>query len=101
MTDTRDTDVVSTAGVEDEPYLLPASFAQERLWFFTQLVPDLGVYNLGCPFELGELADRGDRDAFEAALADVVERHETLRTGLAMRGDELVQVVHRSIPITV
>ncbi|HEX5402493.1 MAG TPA: amino acid adenylation domain-containing protein [Pseudonocardiaceae bacterium] len=100
MTDTRDTEVVSVA-TGDEPYLLPASFAQERLWFFTQLVPDLGVYNLGCPFELAELGDRADPDAFEAALADVVERHETLRTSLSMRGDELVQVVHRGVPVTV
>ena len=76
---------------------LPASFAQERLWFFTQLEPDLAVYNLGCPIQLGPV----DPDRLIAAFAEVVRRHETLRTSLATRDGRLVQVIHPEVPVDI
>ena len=79
----------------------PASFAQERLWFFSQLVPDLAVYNLGCPYDLDDLDPRLDSACFEAAFAAVVQRHESLRTSLALRDERLVQLVHQSVAMTV
>ncbi|HEX2077116.1 MAG TPA: condensation domain-containing protein, partial [Longimicrobium sp.] len=56
---------------------LPLSFAQERLWFLDQLQPGSAAYNL--PYAL-RLTGALDVDALERTLAEVVRRHETLRT---------------------
>ena len=55
----------------------PLSSAQERLWFLDQFNPGSTVYN-----ERRAVRLRGPLrvDALEAALADLVERHESLRT---------------------
>jgi amino acid adenylation domain-containing protein len=56
---------------------LPLSFTQERLWFFDQLEPNSGAYNIPRALRLhGAL----DRDALERSLAALCERHEVLRS---------------------
>ncbi|KUJ65683.1 hypothetical protein ACZ90_45130 [Streptomyces albus subsp. albus] len=68
----------------------PASGAQERLWFLRQRTPDDTCDNMALAFRIsGDL----DRDALAAALADLVDRHEPLRTVLEHSGDGLQQVV--------
>ena len=56
---------------------LPLSFAQQRLWFLDRLRPGLALYNMAFAFTL-----RGDLKApvLALALAQVVRRHEVLRT---------------------
>jgi aspartate racemase len=63
----------------------PLSFAQQRLWFLTQLEPDSPFYNVPSAYRLsGSL----NRDALERALNAVVSRHESLRTVfLSVDGD--------------
>jgi amino acid adenylation domain-containing protein len=68
----------------------PLSFGQERLWFLDRLEPGTATYNV-----VRELRLRGPLDAMAlaAALAEVVRRHEPLRTRFEAVDGEPVQIV--------
>jgi amino acid adenylation domain-containing protein len=72
------------------PEVVPLSPAQQRMWFLNQFDPSVGAYNL--PFVV-RLSGHVDGGALAAALADVVERHETLRTVFPDSPDGPHQVV--------
>ncbi|MBW3614027.1 MAG: amino acid adenylation domain-containing protein [Actinobacteria bacterium] len=69
---------------------LPLSFAQERLWFLHRFEGPSATWNV--PIAL-RLAAGVDVVALREALADVVERHETLRTVFPDEGGEPLQRV--------
>jgi amino acid adenylation domain-containing protein len=68
----------------------PLSFAQERLWFLTELDPEDPSYNVPVALRLS-----GDLDvvALEKSFDGIVERHETLRTTFAAVDGEPFQFV--------
>ena len=69
---------------------IPASFAQQRLWFLDQLEPGGASYNIPTAVRLkGDL----DVDALGRALNEVVRRHEVLRTTFAAEGGVPRQVI--------
>ncbi|MFE6407020.1 amino acid adenylation domain-containing protein [Streptomyces sp. NPDC057837] len=64
--------------------MIPLSFAQRRMWVLHQMEGGSENWNMSAAFRLtGSL----DRDALAAAIRDVVERHEILRTVYAMNDD--------------
>jgi amino acid adenylation domain-containing protein len=69
---------------------LPASFAQQRLWFLDQLEPGRASYHIPAAVKL---AGRLDIPALERALNEVVRRHEALRTTLVADGGIPRQVI--------
>ncbi|HEX7181365.1 MAG TPA: non-ribosomal peptide synthase/polyketide synthase, partial [Thermoanaerobaculia bacterium] len=79
---------------------LPASFAQQRLWFLDRLEPGSPFYNVPVAARLcGEL----DPALLARCLAEVVQRHESLRTRFAAPDGQPLQVieavVEASLPV--
>lgn len=73
--------------VSETPVL---SFAQERLWFLDQLIPDSCLYNMPLVLRLlGPL----DIPALEKSLNEILRRHEILRTNIRMQDTITVQTL--------
>ncbi|WP_162889989.1 non-ribosomal peptide synthetase [Streptomyces olivoreticuli] len=69
---------------------VPASFAQERLWFLHQMDPDTAQYNFPVFVRLtGEL----DIGLLRRSVAEIVRRHEVLRTVITARDGQPFQTV--------
>jgi hypothetical protein len=74
---------------------LPLSFAQQRLWFLDQLDPGTALYNVPVAVRLlGPL----NRDALELSFAEMIRRHESLRTTFVAHDEQPLQVISRPGP---
>src|SRR5579864_2335754 len=66
------------------PDTVPVSYAQKRLWFLYQMEGPSATYNVALALRLvGSL----DEAALEEAMADLISRHESLRTRFPMSAD--------------
>ncbi|MBK9712879.1 MAG: hypothetical protein IPO81_16430 [Kouleothrix sp.] len=75
----------------------PLSFAQERLWFFEQLVPNTDTYHIPVALKLKGTLNVA---ALERSLLEVIRRHEALRTTFVLVNGQPKQVIG-PIPIQV
>lgn len=82
--------------VAREKNRLPLSRLQERLWFLEKLEPSSAAYLIPTATRL-----RGPLrvDALEKAVAELVRRHESLRTTIEEQGEQVVQVLHDSMTV--
>ena len=77
---------------------LPLSFAQQRLWFFEQLVPGSPAYNIPVTISLKGLLDV---DALVSALKQVVQRHEILRAAFHSRDGQPIMTTNQTCELDV
>ncbi|ODP30117.1 Linear gramicidin synthase subunit B [Paenibacillus nuruki] len=76
--------------------ILQMSFAQERLWFIQQMDPYNPVYNETLAYQIeGQL----DLHALQAALINLMNRHEILRTTFQVINDQPVPVVAKQVQL--
>ncbi len=89
-------DLANPNGEAEDIYVFPASFTQRRLWFLDQYEPDSPFYNIPLAIRIeGSL----NRAALEQSVAELVRRHETLRTTFANQDGEPVQVIWPEKPV--
>jgi amino acid adenylation domain-containing protein len=69
---------------------LPLSFAQQRLWFLDQLVPDAPIYNIPLAYRVMGRLNVG---ALDQSLGEIVRRHEALRTTFTAVDGQPIQVI--------
>ena len=78
----------------------PISFSQQRLWFLSQLEPELVAYNIS---EAVRLAGKLDVPVLNWCFNEIVRRHESLRTTFDVIAGQPVQVIapvlELSIPV--
>jgi amino acid adenylation domain-containing protein len=75
----------------------PLSFAQQRLWFLSQLEPNNPFYNQPTALRLtGQL----NIAILEQSLKEIIRRHETLRTTFAIVNGQPVQVINPAVDLT-
>ena len=75
-----------------------ASFAQERLWLLQQLDPQDCAYNLVIPIPLPEGTEP---DILRSAMADMAERHDSLRTVFEDRDGVPYQCIARKLDLPI
>ncbi|GAA2597823.1 hypothetical protein GCM10010399_30620 [Dactylosporangium fulvum] len=90
------TDVRAASEEAADALEFPATYAQQGLWFFNRLNPRSAFYNVSMVHRLtGEL----DVPVLRAALHDVVQRHEALRTTFREHEGGLRQLVADAVDV--
>ncbi|WP_407310824.1 amino acid adenylation domain-containing protein [Pseudomonas sp. nanlin1] len=75
---------------------IPLSYAQQRLLFLWQMAPDSAFYNVPMAVRLRGAIDEA---ALDAALQQLVLRHETLRTRFVAEDGQYYQVIDTASPV--
>jgi amino acid adenylation domain-containing protein len=83
--------------VSEEVFVFPTSFAQQRLWFLEQLVPNTCLYNVPTVFRLTGVLNVA---ALEQSFNELLRRHETLRTTFVVIEGEPAQAIAPRLSIS-
>ena len=86
---------VPPIGLVNRENPIPASFAQQRLWFMHELAPENTGYQLQLSLRINGALDV---DVLEQVFTEIVRRHEILRTSFATADGRLVQVIAEPEP---
>lgn len=78
---------------------LPLSFAQQRLWFLSELEPNSSLYNVPAALIAHGAVFR--MDILEQCLHELVQRHEILRTSFTVHAGQPVQRMHSDVELDV
>ncbi|MFN6500838.1 MAG: non-ribosomal peptide synthetase [Nostoc sp. DedQUE01] len=82
----------------EEVFVFPVSFAQQRLWFLDQLIPNNTIYNVPTVIRLtGSL----NLTALEQTFNEIVRRHEILRTTFIVLDGQPLQAIAPSLTIPI
>ncbi|QSJ15010.1 amino acid adenylation domain-containing protein [Nostoc sp. UHCC 0702] len=82
----------------EEVFVFPVSFAQQRLWFLDQLIPNNTIYNVPTVIRLtGSL----NLTALEQTFNEIVRRHETLRTTFIVLDGQPLQAITPSLTVPI
>lgn len=82
----------------EETFIFPASFAQQRLWFFHQFKPESPFYNVPIAIRLTGTLNLA---ALENSLKAIIGRHESLRTTFSMTEEEPIQIITSSLSLNI
>jgi amino acid adenylation domain-containing protein len=82
----------------EEVFVFPASFAQQRLWFLAQLVPENPFYNMPAAIRLSGSLDLA---VLEQTFNEIIRRHEVLRTTFTMIEGQLMQIIAPHSPCSI
>ena len=94
VSETRATTGALPRASREQP--LPLSFAQQRLWFLDELQPDSPLYNIPAAVRLRGVLDSS---ALERTFAELVRRHESLRTTVHAEQGLASQRIHPEGPV--
>ena len=83
---------------DEEVFVFPASFGQQRLWFLDRLFPNSSGYNVVNVLRLKGLLNI---TALEASFNEIVRRHEVLRTNFDTVKGNPVQIVSSELKISI
>ncbi|MDM3856894.1 MAG: amino acid adenylation domain-containing protein [Aphanizomenon gracile PMC649.10] len=76
---------------------IPLSWAQQRIWFLEQLEGGSSTYNIPAVLQL---AGKLNVTALEQALAEIVHRHEILRTCFRLVNGTPIQFIDANVTLT-
>lgn len=89
-------DEPTQAHIEEDVFVFPASFAQQRLWFIDQLLPGDALYTSPLVFRLsGHL----QRSHLQGSMQAIAQRHEILRTSFDVVDGQLMQIVVNQVDV--
>jgi amino acid adenylation domain-containing protein len=83
---------------EEDVFVFPVSFAQQRLWFLDQFEPGSPFYNIPTAVRL---TGRMEVDVLTRSLNEIIRRHEALRTTFSTIDGQPVQIIHPGLVISV
>ncbi|MBD2040609.1 non-ribosomal peptide synthetase [Microcoleus sp. FACHB-672] len=86
----------ATSTCSEEVFVLPTSFAQQRLWFLDQFESGNSFYNLPAAVQL---KGRVNIPVLEESFQEIVRRHEALRTGFTLEDGQPVQVIYPNVDL--
>src|SRR2546423_12044598 len=80
----------AAAVANDDVFVFPTSFAQQRLWFLDRLDPGSPIYNVAVAVRIEGALDVA---VLERSVNAIVQRHEILRTTFRGVDGQAMQVI--------